>query len=170
MRSLVRIYGLDGIPEDWIEALRGKDVIDRCLGETEEEAATLTREERHALERWTGGIASVNRALRGESPYPKKDRIALKSSWDIKHMPRHKHTTIGIGIELSEEELIELAKGHIPEEMEDHWFMYFDGEYIRYYPQLDRDLHLQGPCDEEGWLSRHRQPRSSIAILSNTAR
>lgn len=127
------IYGFDDIPEDWIESLRGKDVIDRCLGETEEEAATLTREERHALERWTGGIASVNRVLRGESPYPKKDRIALKSSWDIKHMPRHKHTTIGIGIELSEEELIELAKGHIPDEMEDHWFMYFDGEYIRYY-------------------------------------
>lgn len=25
------IYGLDGIPEGWLEALRGKEIIDRCL-------------------------------------------------------------------------------------------------------------------------------------------
>ena len=127
------MYGYGDIPEEWIDALRGKDVLDKCLGEAEDADQGLTREERNALERWTGGIASINRVLRGESPYPEKDRIALKSSWDIKHMPRHKHTTIEIGIELSEEDLMELAKGHIPEEMEDHWFMYFDGEYIRYY-------------------------------------
>ena len=127
------MYGFDAIPEDWVATLRGKDVIDRCLGDQGVKEQVLTRDERNALERWIGGIASINRVLRGQSPYLEKDRIALKSSWDIKHMPRRKHKTIAIDIELSEEELIELAKGHIPEEMEDHWFMYFDGEYIRYY-------------------------------------
>lgn len=127
------IYGYDDIPKEWIDALRGKDVIEKCLGKAEEADNDLTREERNALKRWTGGIASINRVLRGESPYPEKDRIALKSSWDTKHMPRHKHATIQIDIELTEDELMELAKGHIPEEMEDHWFMYFDGEFIRFY-------------------------------------
>lgn len=127
------IYGYDDIPEEWIDALRGKDVIDRCLGVAEDKGSALTREERNALKRWAGGIASLNRVLRGESPYPEKSRIALKSSWKTKHMPRHKQTALEIDIELTEDELMELAKGHIPEEMEDHWFMYFDGEFVRYY-------------------------------------
>ncbi|MEE1420717.1 MAG: hypothetical protein UF218_03410 [Eggerthellaceae bacterium] len=48
-------------------------------------------------------------------------------------MPRHKHATIKIDIKLSEEELMVLVKGHVPEGMEDHWFMYFDGEFNRFY-------------------------------------
>lgn len=52
------MYGYDDMPEEWIDVLRGKDVIDKCLGESEELSGALARKERNALERWTGGIAS----------------------------------------------------------------------------------------------------------------
>lgn len=45
------MYGLDAIPQEWLEVLRGKDVIDRCLfGEPQQEQQP-TADERHALMR-----------------------------------------------------------------------------------------------------------------------
>ena len=129
------IYGYDAIPAEWIDALQGKDVIESCLFSKpgEDLADQLSRGERNAVTMWTMGLGDMNKTMNGESPLPDKKQIALKSSWETHRMPRHRHTTIECEFPLTEEELTVLAKGHIPEVMEDHWFMYFDGEFINYY-------------------------------------
>lgn len=54
-----------------------------------------------------------------------EDIIANKDSWKNIDMPVE-NTYLDVNIELDEQEIEILKKGHIPEAMEDHWFMYFD--------------------------------------------
>lgn len=54
-----------------------------------------------------------------------KDKIANKQSWKNIKMP-NESINLKLEINLSEQELELLKKGHIPEVMEDHWFMYFE--------------------------------------------
>lgn len=42
-------------------------------------------------------------------------------------------STVEVRIDLNPEQMIILRMGHTPEAQEDHWFMYCDEEYIRYY-------------------------------------
>ena len=56
-------------------------------------------------------------------------------------MPRTR-AHFDLGIPLTDGEFEVLARGHIPEAMEDHWFMYFDGEAFciyRVYVERARD-------------------------------
>ena len=48
-------------------------------------------------------------------------------------MPCRSKAYLDVEIELSDEEFEKLAWGHIPQEMEDHWFMYFDGASFNFY-------------------------------------
>lgn len=73
---------------------------------------------------WFGNMNDV--AFGREKP-ERKRRRAIKSDWELHRMPRTR-THFDFGVELTDEEFETLAWGHIPEEMEDHWFMYFDGE------------------------------------------
>lgn len=88
-----------------------------------------------AIMLWKLGLGNLNKAIQGESPLPDKERIATSADWNIESMPESKEeiSTIKLAIPIPEEAMAILRKGHIPEAQEDHWFMYCDEEYIRYY-------------------------------------
>ena len=69
---------------------------------------------------------------KGEKPTPKETKVATKDSWNIEPMP-DKHTTIPMDDTIPSAAMRIVRQGHIPEAMEDHWFMYCDETTIRYY-------------------------------------
>ena len=89
-----------------------------------------TKDEIDALKVWTASIGKANDALAGERVQKPAVR-ALKSDWEIHRMPRTK-THVDLNIPLTANEFEALAWGHIPEGMEDHWFMFFDGEAFNF--------------------------------------
>jgi hypothetical protein len=88
-----------------------------------------------ALMHWKLGLGNINKAMNGESPLPRKDKIAISSDWHIEPMPEstEEASTLKLSIPISDKAMAIIQKGHIPEVQEDHWFMYCDDEYIRYY-------------------------------------
>ena len=123
-RSLKR-KALAKLDDTLREILRNIEEFDGCVEEGLSEG--------DALERWSLGLGSSAKVLAGEDPLPSKRTIALKSSWERSDMPHDLNETIELNLPITEEELKCLAMGHIPEVMEDHWFMYFDGECINYH-------------------------------------
>lgn len=93
------------------------------LEKSKESAALLT---------WTNGLGHMGKAFNGEDAMPEKMRTATADSWDILPMPEE-HTIIRTDIKIPSDAMDIIRKGHIPDAMEDHWFMYCDEEYIRYY-------------------------------------
>ncbi|MEE8723283.1 MAG: hypothetical protein SOI23_00740 [Atopobiaceae bacterium] len=89
-----------------------------------------TKEEANALKIWQMSIGNANDALAGEKLQQPEVR-ALKSDWEVHRMPRTK-AHVDLDIPLSADEFETLAWGHIPEGMEDHWFMFFDGEAFNF--------------------------------------
>ena len=99
---------------------------------------------------WSMGFGNMNDELFLREEPARRRRRAIKSDWQTHRMPRTR-THFELGIPLTEDEFEFLAWGHIPEEMEDHWFMYFDGEAFcfhrswtgfciyRVYVKRDRD-------------------------------
>lgn len=85
-----------------------------------------------ALLMWTNGLGHMGKAFNGEDAMPENTITATADSWTTQPMP-NEHTVIRTGIKVSSEAMDIIRKGHIPEAMEDHWFMYCDDEYIRYY-------------------------------------
>lgn len=55
--------------------------------------------------------------------------VANKESWKNVEMP-NESINLDLEINLNEQELEMLKKGHIPEAMEDHWFMYFENNKL----------------------------------------
>ena len=84
-----------------------------------------------ALIMWKLGLGNSAKLFNGEDPMPHKTRIATKDSWKIE--PMGKHVMIPLDYFLPEEAMSVIRYGHIPEAMEDHWFMYCDENSIRYY-------------------------------------
>ena len=83
--------------------------------------------EHEAISMWKLGWGNMNDVLFGDSRPQAKRRRAIKSDRETHRMPRTR-AHFDLGVELACEEFEELAWGHLPEAMEDHWFMYFDGE------------------------------------------
>ena len=68
------------------------------------------------------------------SPLPDKKVKATADSWKTEPMPNNDDASdYELSIPLAKEDLDILRMGHIPEAQEDHWFMYTDNEYIRYF-------------------------------------
>ena len=53
---------------------------------------------------------------------------------NVKQLPEDSEdvSTYPLSIPISKKDIEVLKMGHIPEAMEDHWFMYTDDQYIRY--------------------------------------
>lgn len=85
-----------------------------------------------ALMMWKMGAGNSAKRFNDENPIPVKTVVATKDSWTILPMPEQ-HTTIPVGIVLPDNVMECVKYGHIPEAMEDHWFMYCDDSTIRYY-------------------------------------
>lgn len=101
---------------------------------TPERITELKQEElgRQALMMWTMGAGNSAKRFNGENPIPQKTKVATKDSWNIKPMSE-KHITIAMDESIPSEAFRVVKYGHIPDAMEDHWFMYCDETTIRYY-------------------------------------
>jgi hypothetical protein len=84
---------------------------------------------------WKLSLGDNNKTLTGQDPLPNKDKVATKDSWQIQPMPNEDTSTVILDMPITQEQMEILSKGHIPDVMEDHWFMYCDpdGQHIRYY-------------------------------------
>jgi len=84
---------------------------------------------------WKLGLGHMGKMLNGEDSLPNK--ATPPSEEMIEHwQPMSADDDISdykVSIPLAKEELDILRMGHIPEAQEDHWFMYTDDEYIRYF-------------------------------------
>jgi len=81
---------------------------------------------------WVKGAGNSAKRFNGENPIPQKTVVATKESWKIKPMPE-KNVTIPMNVTIPREAMQVVKYGHIPDAMEDHWFMYCDESTIRYY-------------------------------------
>lgn len=53
-----------------------------------------------------------------------------KSDWKIKPMPRSLRTAVVLDRRYSCDQMALIRRGHYPEEMSDHWFMYFEKDRL----------------------------------------
>ena len=88
-----------------------------------------------AIEYWTLGLGDSSKALNGENPLPEKRKTATASSWKTIPMPEDSDEIAQVDLDfwIPAAAMAIIRKGHIPAAMEDHWFMYCDEEYIRYF-------------------------------------
>lgn len=87
---------------------------------------------RKALLLWKFGAGNSAKRFNGENPIPEKTEIATGTSWRIEPMPE-RHVVIPLDVTIPREAMRIVKYGHIPDAMEDHWFMYCDESTIRYY-------------------------------------
>lgn len=85
-----------------------------------------------ALMMWKMGAGNSGKRFNGENPIPPKTKVATKDSWDVQPMP-HRHVVIPMDATIPSAAMSIVKYGHIPDAMEDHWFMYCDETTIRYY-------------------------------------
>ena len=109
------------------ETREQRDFIARYAAEMKQEKLGC-----QALLMWKMGAGNSAKRFNGENPIPQKTKVATKDSWNIEPMPG-KHTTIPMDESIPSAAMRIVKYGHIPDAMEDHWFMYCDETTIRYY-------------------------------------
>ena len=92
----------------------------------------LTAEEEKALMMWKLGAGNSDKRFNGENPIPEKTKVATKDTWNVEPMPK-KRVVIPLAETIPCDAMRVVKYGHIPDAMEDHWFMYCDESTIRYY-------------------------------------
>lgn len=92
----------------------------------------LTADEMKALQMWKMGAGNSAKRFNGENPIPDKTEMATKDSWKTKPMPE-KNVLLSLNVTIPHKAMQVVKYGHIPEAMENHWFMYCDEDTIRYY-------------------------------------
>ena len=102
------------------------EVRDILQGKIEEESSDITK----ALKMWTSGAGNSGKRFNGEDPMPKKEIKATAESWN--NRPMTDVITVPQNFFLTERQMEIVRYGHIPEAMEDHWFMYADEDSINY--------------------------------------
>ena len=112
------------LPRDFVE------VLARSAKRTD--SAPFTPEEMNAVMMWTMGAGNSAKRFNGENPIPPKKKVATKKSWKNEPMP-DKNSVIRLNVTIPADAMRIVKYGHIPEAMEDHWFMYCDDDTIRYF-------------------------------------
>lgn len=107
------------LPKDFVKVL-------------EKNNAALSNDGRKALMMWKMGAGNSAKRFNGENPIPEKTKVATKDRWSIMPMP-DSHAVIPMDVTIPSEAMKIVKYGHIPDAMEDHWFMYCDDTTIRYY-------------------------------------
>ena len=59
-------------------------------------------------------------------------RLANRTDWKTKALPK-KRTTISLDRLFSNEQMKRIKDGLVPREMEDKWFIYWDGKFLRFH-------------------------------------
>ena len=107
------------LPKDFVEALEKANVA-------------RSHDGIKALKMWKMGAGNSAKRFNGENPIPEKTQVATKDSWKTLPMP-DKHVVIPMDVTIPSAAMQIVKYGHIPDAMEDHWFMYCDELTIRYY-------------------------------------
>lgn len=84
-----------------------------------------------ALSMWSFGAGNSARRFNMEDPMPEKRKRATADSWTT--LPLEQFVTVPQDFYLTGRQMEVVRMGHIPDAMEDHWFMYCDDSTIRYY-------------------------------------
>ena len=120
------IYGINDIPTNWLNRLQRKDYLDEMVNKYL--CLLNLRKEKNKSER-EQSILKYKEDLKKH-----RNKKATKDSW--KNIPMGNNVKeLDVNIILSNENMELIKLGHIPYEMEDHWFMYVDEEEktINYY-------------------------------------
>lgn len=108
------------------ENLEQCNFIARFIKENEKSKET------EALQKWITELGQTERFFCKKNALPEKTMIATANRWRTWPMPEE-YVIIRVDITIPEEAMAVIRKGHVPETMEDHWFMYCDGNAIRYF-------------------------------------
>ena len=92
----------------------------------------MDKDTSRALLFWTMGLGDMNKRLNGEDFNPKKVKKATAESWKTEPMVEPA-VSVYMSFRITEKQMEIISYGHIPEAMEDHWFMYCDESHIRYF-------------------------------------
>jgi len=149
------------LPEDMLS------VLDEFHGRVQGLSPDVEREKRDmedqkSLMYWNLGLGNMLKSLAGEDAMPQKTRRAtaldLPSDANIPPFLRQgsaavqlrpipsapgASSTMELGITISPDAMELLSMGHIPEAMEDHWFMYCDDSHIRYCRSRSGEVWLE---------------------------
>ena len=112
-----------------------------------------TAEQNEALKMWTMGAGNSAKRFGGEPPIPPKKKVATKDCWKVLPMPEKK-TVIPLNVTIPYDAMHIVKYGHIPEAMEDHWFMYCDEDTIRYYRSWTGICIFEARYEEYGGVYR----------------
>lgn len=85
---------------------------------------------------WKLGAGNMGKFFNGENAIPEKaTKPSPKLIQKLKEEqdPHAEYSEVHLDIPVSNAEMEILRMGHLPDAMEDHWLMYADEEYIRYY-------------------------------------
>lgn len=109
------------LPKEFVELLSEQSDVPS----TKDEVA-------RALLMWKMGAGNSAKRFNGDNPIPEKKTVATADSWNTLPMP-DRNTVIPMDVTIPSATMSIVKMGHIPEAMEDHWFMYCDENTIRYY-------------------------------------
>ena len=123
------VYGIQDIPNEWISVLKRKEYLEELVEQYYEFLHEL--ELKKIVTLWKNGLGDMNQFLQGRNPLPKKDKKADKYSF--KNIAFTESILVDCHLVLTKKEFGILSMGHIPEVMEDHWFMYCDDISINYF-------------------------------------
>lgn len=90
------------------------------------------------------------------------DKRATRDSWKTKQMPKLK-TRLQLDLTFSTEEYQRISLGLVPEQMEDKWFIYLEGEWLYFHRswtghciyQLRLEPDGNGYKVAEAWVNRN---------------
>ena len=109
-----------------------RQLADATVAPADSNTGTMDEDEKKRIvAEWTMGLGVMGDPTNtGIANRPQ--RRALRNDWRTRPMPAER-TEIELGLSVTTEEFERLAMGHIPQVMEDHWFMYFDGEALCFH-------------------------------------
>lgn len=111
----------------------------------------LTPEQLDAVARASvGGLCEINYTLTGDPQWlPDKSKVATAESWETEPMPKDR-LCVNVDFHMNAKQFALLKRGHIPQVMEDKWFMHFDeGESeIRLYRSWTGYCIFRGKVEE----------------------
>lgn len=107
----------------------------KALHPKPQKKAGSSLDEFKAIMYWKLCLGNSSKSLFGDDSVSNKSNIpTVEMIADVKQLPDDSEdvSTYPLSIPISKEDIAILKMGHIPEAMEDHWFMYTDDQYIRY--------------------------------------
>lgn len=118
---------------DIIDAFKKRTAYGKLFkSESDNKAPTMDEDTRRVLLMWKMGLGNSNLRLCGEDFSPQKVEKATAESWKTEPMVEPA-ISVDMSFRITEEQMEIISYGHIPEAMEDHWFMYCDESHIRYF-------------------------------------